>query len=146
MSNIKEAYSEINMILPLLEDDLISKIPDNIKDFFENEKDDEYRPHIDITKPLDEQQLKRDTIILLTMLHLRYWCEDETEKQELMNQLSKNDKEMKKVLNQKYDFDAVLNQNKNSNKPKEEIQLICTKKNFIQRLVEKIKRRMNYGK
>lgn len=140
MSNIKEAYVELNMILPLLDDELVNKIPDNIKKIFETEKDDEYRPHIDINKPLDEQKLKRETIILLTMLNLYYWCENETEKQELIQLLSNNDIEMKKVLNQKYDFNEIFKKNDGIETNATSGELIeIASKNFIKRIIEKIK-------
>lgn len=140
MSDIKEAYSEINMILPLLEDELINKIPESIKNFFETEKDNEYRAYIDANKPFDEQQLKRETIILLTMLKLRYWCENEKEKQELIQELSNNDIELKKVLNQKYDFNEIFKQNVKFETNTNAVELIeQTSKNLIQRIIEKLK-------
>lgn len=140
MSNIKEAYAEINMILPLLEDELINKIPESIKNFFETEKDNEYRAYIDVNKPLDEQKLKRETIILLTMLQLRYWCENEKEKQELIQLLSNNDIEMKKVLNQKYDFNKIFRKNTVIESNATAVELIeIVPKNFVKRIIEKVK-------
>lgn len=139
MDKTKLAYSEVSLILKSLEDELINKIPDNVKNFFEEEKDSEYIPTINFEKPLNEQKLERETIVLLTILKLKYWCENEQEKKELIEQLMLNDKETKEILNKKYDFNEVLKKNINLEKPNHPLELIqVPKQNFIQRFFERI--------
>ena len=75
------AYAEIDEILNLLEDDYREKVPKKVRDFFKEEKMKDYHPEIDIEKPLIEQNLKRETMVLLAILNLNYWCENEKEKQ-----------------------------------------------------------------
>ena len=75
------AYAEIDEILNLLEDDYREMVPKKVRDFFKEEKMKDYHPEIDIEKPLIEQNLKRETMVLLAILNLNYWCENEEEKQ-----------------------------------------------------------------
>lgn len=136
------AYAEIDEILNLLEDEYKEKIPENVRSFFKEERNNDYIPQIDTSKPLIEQNLKRETLVLLAILNLNYWCENEREKQEFLNQLAENEKEKRK-LEEKYNPDNLFkNKAKNSNENnlyEENLQMIEYKKpNFIQRLLGKI--------
>ena len=88
----KIAYSEIYAIINLMEDQFIDKVPKKIKDFFEEERDKEYYPIIDVNIELDEQNLQRETLVILAILSLNYWCESEEEKQKLIKAYSENEK------------------------------------------------------
>ena len=58
MSEImKKAYSEIDGILQLLQNDFVEKVPLKLRDFFSKEKDKNYNPNINPNIPLEEQQL-----------------------------------------------------------------------------------------
>ncbi len=131
----KLAYSEIDKILSLLEDKYKEKVPKKVRKFFSEEKDSEYIPKIDPDKPLIEQNLKKQTLSILALLNLSYWCEDEKEKQKFINQLKENEKE-------KYNVDNLFkNKEENSNIQlnKEKLEIIeYKKKNFIQRFLNKI--------
>lgn len=85
------AYAEVDEILNCIEESYKSRVPEKVRLFFKEERDREYKVIIDPKKPLSNQNLKRKTIILLAMLNLNYWCDSEEEKQELINELKKND-------------------------------------------------------
>ena len=85
------AYAEVDAILNVLEDEYAKKIPEKVKEFFAEEKIKDYEPMIDVDVPLTEQNLKRETMVLLAILNLNYWCESENEKQEFLNELSQNE-------------------------------------------------------
>lgn len=138
------AYAEIDEILSLLEDEYKEKVPEKIRQFFKEEKMNDYYPKIDIDKPLAEQNLKRETIVILAILNLNYWCESEDEKQEFLNELAKNEKE-KKELKEKYNPDNLFKNKKYDNiedienKNKENVSLVEYKKqNLFKRILEKI--------
>ena len=59
------AYSEIWTILNLLEDSYATRVPLEVKAFFEEERLKDYEPQIDLDKPLMEQNLQRKTMVLL---------------------------------------------------------------------------------
>ena len=132
------AYSEINEIINMLEDEDKNKVPENIRNFFKEEKNNDYIPQIDPSKPLIEQNLKRETIILLTILNLNYWCENEDEKQKWWNELEKNQKESEE-LKEKYKLENLFKKKNDIGTLKEELQIVKYKKqNIIQKVLEKI--------
>lgn len=73
MDNSSLAYSEVCTILNMLEDEYKERVPKNVMDFFEEERDKEYNPIIDVNIPLEKQNLKRKTLVLLAILNLNYW-------------------------------------------------------------------------
>ena len=107
------AYAEIDEILNLLEDKYREKVPEKVRTFFKEEKMVDYKPTIDVNTPLIQQNLKRETIVLLAILNINYWCENEEEKQFFLNELAKNEEE-KKRLEEKYNPDNLF-KNKNNN-------------------------------
>ena len=107
------AYSEVDAILNLLEDKYKEKVPEKVRTFFKEEKMVDYKPTIDVNTPLIQQNLKRETIVLLAILNINYWCENEEEKQFFLNELAKNEEE-KKRLEEKYNPDNLF-KNKNNN-------------------------------
>lgn len=107
------AYAEIDEILNLLEDKYREKVPEKVRTFFKEEKMFDYKPTIDVNTPLIQQNLKRETIVLLAILNINYWCENEEEKQFFLNELAKNEDEKKK-LEEKYNPDNLF-KDKNNN-------------------------------
>lgn len=107
------AYAEIDEILNLLEEKYREKVPEKVRTFFKEEKMFDYKPTIYVNTPLIQQNLKRETIVLLAILNINYWCENEEEKQFFLNELAKNEDEKKK-LEEKYNPDNLF-KNKNNN-------------------------------
>lgn len=141
----KMAYAEVYTILNLLEEEAFLKIPEKIIKYFEEERDLEYNKEIDINKPLEEQGLKRETLILLAILNLNYWCESEEEKKEFLEEL-KNNKEIKeKELNEKYNIEKIFKDRKENTEnveiteDNETKQLVEYKENFFIKILNKIK-------
>ncbi len=143
--NGNKAYSEVYEILNLLEDEAFSKVPKKILNFFNEERDKDYKPKIDLSKPLEEQGLMRDTIVLLAILNLNYWCDSENEKNDFLDELRRNGEYEKEALEEKYNPDNIFKkkneQNDGNNEKNENLQLIEYKdKNFIQRFLSKIRK------
>lgn len=141
VDNTAIAYAEVDEILNLLEDDYIDKVSEKVRDFFKEERDKKYLPKIEVDIPLTEQNLKRETMVLLAVLKLNYWCKDEKEKQAFLNELDENERE----YNEKYNPDNLFNNQKNNyskvteTSNKENILPIKYKdKNIILRFLEKI--------
>ena len=110
------AYSEIYEILNLMEDEDKERVPQEVRDFFEEQRMKEYKPNIRTDIPLTEQNLKRETVVLLTILVINYWCDSEEEKQSFIDELEKNEK-IKMEL-QEYNLDNLF---KNRRKTKEDV-------------------------
>lgn len=133
------AYSEIYEILNLMEDEDKERVPQEVRDFFEEQRMKEYKPKIRTDIPLTEQNLKRETVVLLTILIINYWCDSEEEKQSFINELEKNEK-IKKELAEKYNSDSLF-KNKKTNEENvmqqiSDIDMIQYKENIITKLKE----------
>ena len=102
------AYAEVDAILELLEDELVNRIPEKVREFFKDEKNKEYKPTIRSDIGLDEQDLKAETISILTLLQLNYLCDSEEEKQEILNELQENDRLKEDELREKYNPDNLF--------------------------------------
>ena len=103
-NNLRKAYSEIYEILNLMEKEYIDKVPNKLKELFLNEKDDNFKPNINIEIPLENQSLQKDTLTILAILYLNYWCESEQEKQELIKHFAEVDKKNE----EKYNIDNIF--------------------------------------
>ena len=73
----RQAYSEIDEFLGLLSEEQRNEIPKKLREFFKEEKDTEYIKNIDRNIPIKEQNLKEETLAIIALLNLQYWCKDE---------------------------------------------------------------------
>lgn len=132
------AYAEVDAILDMLETEAVEKVSLKVREFFKNEKDKNYIPKIseDLSE-FDNMELRRETICLLTILELNYWCENEEEKQLILNQLKENDKMKEEDLRKRYNPDNIF---KNRNNVQESLAIVQYKEpGFLRKLLEKIK-------
>lgn len=144
-NNDEIAYAEVDEILKLLEQEYVDRIPDKIKNFFKEERSKEYNPIIRADIPLDEQNLNRNTFILLAVLNLNYWCDSEEEKQEILREFAENENikiQEQKELEEKYNPDNLFkNRKKNNNDTPQELAIVEYKKeNIIKKIINKIKK------
>lgn len=142
MKNNEIVYAEVDAILSIMDEKYINKIPKKLKVMFEEGKSDDYKPKINTRKSLNEQNLQRETLVILAMLCLNYWCENEEEKETLIKEYYENDKRREDELREKYDPDNIF---KNRNKTIEEHneygnnKLIEYKESIYRKLWNKIK-------
>lgn len=112
-TEIKKAYSEVYEILKLVDKEYFDKIPKKFVEFLEREKDNNYIPNINENIPLEEQKLLNDTINILAMLKLDYWCSSEEEKSELLKLLNENEKKHQENINEKYNLENIFEKTTN---------------------------------
>ena len=136
MSNLKKAFSEVDMILDLIDSEMKNKVSANFIKFIKEDKDNNYKPNINPELPLEEQNILPETIDILALLKLNYWCNEE-EKKELLKVLNKNEQQFQKEAKEKYDIDKLFK----TNKTKEIINLPekGESENFIKKLIKFIK-------
>lgn len=141
----RQAYTEIDNFIELLDEDTKNKVPQKLRAFFKTEKDKNYIKNINVNQPIKNQELKPETLALIAMLNLQYWCEDENEKERLKNVYAKNENLYQEKLKNKYNLDNIFKNRKKeetipeSNISKENAIIEYKEQNFIQRLFEKIK-------
>ena len=130
-TNTKDAYVEVLSIIDLLEENQKNKIPKKIKDFFEDNKNKNYQANIVPDIPLEEQDLLQETIDILAMLKLNYWCTNE-EKEELLDLLNENEKKYQEELLGKYNPDNLFKRREETKVVlSEEVSLIEYKKHTL---------------
>ena len=137
-NNLKKAYSEIYEILNLMEEEYVNKVPQKLRDLFKMEKEDNFSVNINIDKPLENQNLQKDTLTILAILYINYWSESDEEKQELIKLFRDVDKRNEEFystenLFKKQEKKANLNENTTN------LQLIVPKNNFFIKIINKIK-------
>ncbi len=141
--NTRKAYSEIDEFLGLLSEEQRNKIPQKLREFFKEEKDQEYKKGINPNFAIKEQDLKEETLGIIALLNLQYWCEDDNEKQRLKQVYAKNEENYQKVLQEKYNPDNLFkkhNVQQEENIITNEVSLVEYKEPFFKRIFNKIKR------
>ena len=138
------AYAEIIEILDNLEVQYKEKIPNKLIDFFKDNSAKDYQNHIVNNISLSEQKLQKETLDILAMLTLNYWCNSEEEKTELMSMYSDNELKYQEELREKYNPDNLFkNRTKiqeNIGENTEEKQLVVIDdKPWYKKIFEKIK-------
>jgi len=86
---LAKALSEIDFILKNTDENLQKKIPQSFWNYIEGNKDEEYQVTIDMNIPLENQNIREDTINLMAIVYRNYFC----------------------TLDEKKDYDELLNQN-----------------------------------
>ena len=147
LMNNMMAYAEVDALLDLLEDEYKERIPEKVRNFFKEEKMKDYEFNIDINKPLTEQRVRRETMALLAILNINYWCDSEEERIQWINELDKNEKEIEELMGKYNSANLFENRTREVNEPiindekdeSENMQLVEYKeKNIIQKIVDKI--------
>ena len=141
--NTRQAYSEIDEFLGLLSEEQRNEIPKKLRDFFKEEKDQEYFKNIDKDIPIKDQNLKEETLAIIALLNLQYWCKDEEEKKRLQEIYAQNEKEYQDMLYEKYNPNDIFKKKEgttieNNNEIKEKMQMVEYKDSVFKRKINKI--------
>lgn len=75
--NYEMALSEVDEILNYTDEELVKKIPIQLRILISNNKNKEYKPNIDRTRPISEQELLKETKAILSLLFRSYWDTEE---------------------------------------------------------------------
>ena len=143
MTKTRQAYSEIDEYLGLLSEEQRYEIPKKLRDFFKEEKDQEYFKNIDKDIPIKDQNLKEETLAIIALLNLQYWCKDEEEKKRLQEIYAQNEKEYQDMLYEKYNPNDIFKKKEgttieNNNEIKEKMQMVEYKDSVFKRIINKI--------
>ena len=106
--NTRQAYTEIDNFIELLDEYNRNKVPQKLREYFKKEKDNTYTKTINPNIPIKEQNLKEETLALIAMLNLQYWCEDEEEKRRLKKIYSDNEIKHQQKLREMYNPEDVF--------------------------------------
>ncbi|MCL2859178.1 MAG: hypothetical protein FWF46_01130 [Oscillospiraceae bacterium] len=138
----RQAYSEVNRFLELIGEELSSKIPLKLRNFFKREMDNSYIPTLNADTPIKEQTLKRKTLAIIAGLNLQYWVKDEEKKKELTEIYTQNNINYQNEIKEKYNPDNLF---KNRERPsiiektEEDAMVVHEELSLFKRIVNKIK-------
>ncbi|MBR3002931.1 MAG: hypothetical protein IKF38_05175 [Clostridia bacterium] len=143
----KQAYSEIDEFLNLLDEKTRNEVPSKLREFFKNEKDNNYHKGINPNTPIKEQNLKNETLALIALLNLQYWCKDENEKERLKQVYANNENQYQDELKKIYNPDNIFKKNNDDHEQIEESkQLVKYKESTIKKFFEKVLRILHIRK
>lgn len=108
MKNERQAYNQILEVLKYMDEKYIDKIPKQLITHFQENKASNYNFSINPKISLKEQNLSEETLDILAMLNINYWCEDEQHKKELIQKYHDNEIKHEKELKQKYNVDDIF--------------------------------------
>lgn len=105
-----QAYAEVDYIINHMNEKYIAKVPEKLLDFFSNMKDPNYEVYIDPRKPLQDQGLKKYTLEIIALLHVKYWCEDEARRNELIEKMESNQEFYENKLKEQFNVDKLFSE------------------------------------
>lgn len=120
------AYAELLEVLSYMDEGYTNKIPKKLMALFKENALSTYEKHIDINKSLEEQNISRKTTALIAVLTVQYWCEDENQKQELLNIFNENERKYQKEIREKYNPDNIFNNSQDTNSTTKEDNEVIT--------------------
>ena len=138
-------YSEVYSILNLLGSEYIEKIPTKMFKMIEAERDVSYNPEFDIniSNLVEEKKVKRETLAMIALLHLKYWCKNEEEKESLNKLFKENEVKRQTELEEKYNYDNLFKDKQlNDSIVQENVETSLTvieQKGIFHRIIDKIK-------
>lgn len=105
----KEIYSEVYSILHSMDKKYIEKIPTKILKTIEKNRLEEYNPTYNFKENLLNQNVKRETIALLTLLRLKCWTDNEEEKAKLNAILKNNSEKNSRKMKERFSATNLFN-------------------------------------
>ena len=147
--NSNRTYSEIYVILDILGEEYINKIPKKLYNLICEQRDPDYVPDLmSETGILNEALISRETLALFAVLNVKYFMQDEFEKKEYMKTLRENEREYQIDQMQKYNPDNLfkLNAQEEDSGEAEEEQIeeenksmVEYKESIFKKIIQKIK-------
>lgn len=134
----REAFAEVYEIIKYIDVNLKNKIPKNLIGSIKDNMSTSYKFQYDKMKKLKEQNIKRETRAILSVIYRDYICEENIKKEIIQKdkiELTEHEKKKKAEFKQTEIFTKKQIQN---NKEEKAIQII-KKQNIIFKIIERIK-------
>lgn len=77
----QNALAEVEEILQNTEEELVAKIPNKIRQFIKENRNQEYMTNIVNVEPLNRQSILPETQALLALIYRSYWATEEEKKE-----------------------------------------------------------------
>lgn len=143
---LMEAYVEVDAIIDSMEDEYINKIPYKLRKMFKEYKANDYNKVILDDVPLEDQNLKEETLAILAALNYQFWCESNEEKQKWIRLYSENEKKYQESLSQEFKYDELFKKEENQPEMKGKIGeeqhrgvALVIKDSLLKKIIHKLK-------
>ena len=140
MDNYSIAMQESYKIIKVMGNKYFMLIPEDIRNRIESIRDKNYNFEYDESKTLEEQNVQKETLDILSYLNLEYWCTPE-EKEALLKIYRENNFKEEEQKRLKYNPDELFKGRETIKENIEEKALvdISKKENLWQKIIRKIK-------
>lgn len=140
----QEIYSEVYSILNLLGESYIDKLPVSLFNMIKEERKQDYNPKYDSTINLEQQNIKRDSLSMIALFHLNYWCNSDEEKNEIKKLFKTNEEKHQAEIREKYNPDNLFKKRTEEIKTEENtienaVAMVEYKESIFKRFINKIK-------
>lgn len=135
----KEIYSEVYQVLNLLGNEYIDKLPNSLLNMLKEKRNTNYNPQYIEDIPLNKQNIRKETLAIIALLHLNYWCDNEKEKLELKQILKNHEDKYQQELRNKYNSEDIFKKHIQENIVKNQVSMIEYKEPLFKRIISKIK-------
>ena len=107
MIDYKKRFVEVDEIIKYLPKKEFSKIPNELIDLIRKNKDSKYIWKYDNNKKLEEQNIHKDTIAILSYINMKYILEDD-QKMLMKNLHDYNEMKSEKLKREKFNPEAIF--------------------------------------
>lgn len=140
--NVMIAYTEVDEILSLMDEQFQKKIPNKLRKLISENKLSEYNVIINPNIPLKDQKISKKALAILAVINYNYWCVEKEKKEELIKKYKNNEEIRQRKLREQYRTDNLFSNKSLDNKlNNEDKQLILynKKEGIWLKLINKIK-------
>lgn len=139
INEYRKALAELDEIFDKFEKEIKNKVPESFRKFVKDKKDKNYKFEYDDSKELKDQNILRETKVLLSIIYRSYFCSEE-EKKRLELEDEKKLKRIEDEIREKYNPDNLFKKKENiQEENKEELQLVEVKESIFKKIINKMK-------
>ena len=145
--NTMKVYSEVYQVLNVLGNEYISRLPKSLYNMLEEKRDITYNPQYNMEITLNRQNINKESLNILALMHYNYWCNNQDEKNELQNILKNNEELHEENLRKKYNPEDLFKNKKNNYTNVDAVNntaIVEYKENVFRRIINKIKNIFNF--
>ena len=134
---LEEAFAEVEQVIKLMPVELSVRIPIKLRKSISENKAKDYE--VNIKEPLEEQELKQETIVILGLLYRDFIASPE-EREQLQLEDDEEIKRIEEEMQKKYDINEVFEKRKSNSNVNESTEMMVYKEpSFIKKLFNLVK-------
>ena len=135
-----QTCSEIYCLLKHFPKTYIDKLPQELLNLIKQNSDSKYFIEVDVTKPLEQQDISNETKNTIVVFKYNYWS-NEYEKRNIIKRLEDNEKNYQDKLREKYNPDNLFSKKIDNimETKNNEMQLIEYRESALKKILNKIR-------